>query len=66
VKDFAGKTTEGIGMGAKEADIVKAYGEPDVKETEEQTTRLGYRKKLGLDFTLFNDKLVQFTLSKVP
>ena len=66
VKDFAGKTTEGIGMGAKEADIVKAYGEPDSKETEEQTTRLSYRKKLGIEFTLFNDKLVQFTLSKVP
>ena len=65
VKDFAGKTTEGIGMGAKAADIITAYGAPDHKETDEQTIRLSY-PKLGLEFTLFGDKLVQFTLSKVP
>jgi outer membrane lipoprotein-sorting protein/outer membrane protein assembly factor BamE (lipoprotein component of BamABCDE complex) len=65
VADFAGKTTEGIGMGAKSADIIKAYGKADATEQEGQMTRLSYRK-LGLDFTLANDKLVQFSLSAVP
>ncbi|HBI46476.1 MAG TPA: hypothetical protein DDY78_27030 [Planctomycetales bacterium] len=65
VADFAGKTKEGIGMGAKSADIVKAYGESDATEKEEQMTRLSYRK-LGLEFTLANDKLVEFSLSAVP
>jgi outer membrane lipoprotein-sorting protein len=66
VKDFAGQTREGVRMGMSAADIVKVYGEPDSKEMENATTRLGYRKKLGFDFTLFNDKLVQFSLSRVP
>jgi outer membrane lipoprotein-sorting protein len=66
VKDFAGKTKEGIGMGASAAEIKKAFGEPDTTEQEEQTTRLNYRKKLGMEFTLFNDKLVQFSILKAP
>jgi outer membrane lipoprotein-sorting protein len=65
VADFAGKTKEGVGMGAKSADIAKAYGEADATEHEEQMTRLSYRK-LGLEFTLANDKLVQFSLSAAP
>jgi outer membrane lipoprotein-sorting protein len=64
VKDFAGKTKEGIAMGASAADIVKAYGEPDDKETKDETTYLKYRKKLKMEFTLFNDKLVQYSLNK--
>jgi outer membrane lipoprotein-sorting protein len=64
VKDFAGQTREGIRMGATSADIVKAYGEPDVKEKDEQTLRLQYHK-LGTEFTLFSDKLVQYSLSPV-
>jgi outer membrane lipoprotein-sorting protein len=66
VKDFAGQTREGVRMGMSAADIVKVYGEPDLKEKDEATTRLGYRRKLGFEFTLFNDKLVQFSLSRVP
>jgi outer membrane lipoprotein-sorting protein len=66
VKDFAGKMKDGLDMGASAADIKKALGEPDSSEVEEGTTRLTYRKKLGMEFTLFNDKLVQFTMSKVP
>jgi outer membrane lipoprotein-sorting protein len=64
VKDFAGKTKEGIAMGAASADIIKAYGEPDDKETNDETTYLRYRKKLKMEFTLFSDKLVQYSLNK--
>jgi len=64
VKDFAGQTREGVRMGASAADIIKAYGEPDANEKDGATTRLRYRK-LGLEFTLFSDKLVQFSLSAV-
>jgi outer membrane lipoprotein-sorting protein len=66
VKDFAGKTKDGIGIGSSAADIKKAYGEPDAAETEEATIRLNYSKKLGMEFTLFSDKLVQFSISQVP
>jgi hypothetical protein len=65
INDFAGKTKEGIGMGASAAEIIKAYGKPEAKETEEITTRLTYRKSLGMEFTLFNDKLVMFSMSAV-
>lgn len=65
INDFAGKTKEGIGMGSTAAEIIKAYGEPEAKETEEITTRLNYRKSLGMEFTLFNDKLVMFSISAV-
>lgn len=64
VKDFAGKTREGIAMGASSADIIKAYGEPESKETNEGMTYLHYRKKWKMEFTLFNDKLVQYSLYK--
>ena len=65
VKDFTGKTKEGVGTGAKSTDIVKAFGEADATEKEEEMTRLSYRK-LGLEFTLANDKLVQFSLTPRP
>jgi len=65
VKDFAGKTKEGIAMGAASGDILKAYGPPDEKSVEDGTVRLSYRKKLGLEFTLFNDRLVAYSLSMV-
>lgn len=64
IKDFAGKTKEGVAMGASSADIIKAYGEPESKETDEGMTYLHYRKKLKMEFTLFNDKLVQYSLYK--
>jgi outer membrane protein assembly factor BamE (lipoprotein component of BamABCDE complex) len=65
VADFAGKTKEGVGVGAKSADIVKAFGEADATEKKEQMMQLSYRK-LGLEFTLANDKLVLFSLSPAP
>ncbi len=65
VRDFQGKTTEGIGMGSRRADVEKAYGKPDeARMNGPQTTYLEYRKR-GLHFTLFNDKVVQLTLSPV-
>jgi hypothetical protein len=32
-KAFAGRTTEGIGMGSSRADVIRAYGEPTATET---------------------------------
>jgi outer membrane lipoprotein-sorting protein len=66
VRNFAGKTKDGIGMGSSAADLVRVFGEPDRREQEELTTRLDYSKKLGMEFTLFGDKLVQFMMQPVP
>ncbi len=66
VRDFQGKTKEGIVMGASEKAIMQAYGKPAERETNgPETVYLRY-PKLGLDFTLFSDKLVQFMLQPQP
>jgi hypothetical protein len=63
VRDYQGKTTEGIAMGSRRDEVERAYGKPDrIEMNGPQTTYLGYRDR-GLDFVLFNDKVVQFTLS---
>ncbi len=58
IRDFGGKTDKGIALGSSSADIVKAYGAADRKELRENMTDLSYNK-LGIDFTLAYDKLVQ-------
>jgi hypothetical protein len=64
VNDFRGKTDKGIALGASSADIIRAYGQPDSKETEQGTTHLSYMKQLEMSFTLFDDKLVSIWLSR--
>jgi hypothetical protein len=55
IRDFAGQTDKGIALGAKVADIIRVYGEPDAHEG---STHLSYRR-LGADFTLLNGRLVK-------
>lgn len=62
VRDFAGKTDKGIGMGARLTDIIRTYGPPTTRETKKGSTYLHY-SRLWADFTLFNDRLVQITLN---
>ncbi len=63
VRDFAGKTDKGIGLGASKAEIIKAYGEPTSHETSDGTTSLSY-SKLRAEFTIFEDKLVQMMFNR--
>jgi hypothetical protein len=63
VRNFSGKTDKGIALGASMADVIQAYGEPDSKETNKGSTYLSYNQ-LQAHFTLFSDKLVQFTVTR--
>lgn len=63
VADFAGVTPEGIGMGASRAQIIKAYGKPSREESKGRQADLSYNK-LGIAFTLLNDRVVHIAVSK--
>jgi len=63
VTTFAGKTKEGIGIGASEEEIVAAYGQPDRTSTGSKGViqNLHY-DKLSAKFSLKEDKLMTMTL----
>jgi len=61
VRDFKGKTSEGIAMGASLKEIVEAYGKPDKQTARGQMMDVSYTK-LRLSFLLADDKLVQMYL----
>ena len=57
--DFAGKTDKGIGIGAAEGQIRKAYGKPTKASRKGRQVTLSY-ERLGMTFILLNDRVVQF------
>ncbi len=74
VREFQGKTDKGLGLGATRAEIVKAYGPPDHETISRMKDVFGEKAanpeaptgqtdiryvKLGLLFTLYNDKAYQ-------
>jgi len=63
VTTFAGRTKEGIGIGATREEIVAAYGQPDRTTTDakEYFENLHY-DKLRTKFTLWQDKVTSMTL----
>jgi hypothetical protein len=63
VRDFAGKTDQGIALGAGKAAIVRAYGAPDRDDTNKGSTYLSY-SKLQAHFTLFGDELVEMVFTR--
>ncbi len=62
VRDFAGTTKQGIKIGSSLQDLEKAYGKPDAVEANGPATRYVRYQGLGLEFTLYDDKVVQFSL----
>ena len=67
-RTFQGKTKEGIGMGASQEEIIKAYGPPSYEQSNQTQngkttlTRLDYLDPI-LSFTLRDDKLVTMYVS---
>ena len=63
ITTFAGKTKEGIGIGASEEEIVAAYGQPDRTSTGSGSVikNLHY-DKLSAKFSLKEDMLMTMTL----
>ena len=58
IRDFTGKTDQGISLGANLNDLIRVYGIPSHKEAKQGNTELSY-SKLQADFTLVDDKLVR-------
>ena len=58
VRDFKGRTSEGIAIGASLEDIVEAYGKPDKQTARGRMTDVSY-DKLRLSFQLADDELLQ-------
>jgi hypothetical protein len=58
-KAFAGKTAEGIAIGATRAEVVRAYGEPTAADNNSRTPHSEFLryKPLGLDFILQDGKV---------
>jgi len=54
---FAGRTKEGIGMGASRADIIKAYGEPTAAKPIPPNSEVLRYESLGVRFQLEDGKV---------
>jgi outer membrane lipoprotein-sorting protein len=65
VRDFAGKTKQGVGIGSSLKDLEKAFAKPTAVEANGPETNYVRFTELGLDFTLFNDKVVGFLMQRV-
>jgi hypothetical protein len=65
VTTFAGRTKEGIGMGATRGQIIDAYGLPDRTSSSSDPQKAFenlYYDKLRIKLTLWQDKLISITL----
>lgn len=65
VTTFAGRTKEGIGMGATREQIIDAYGQPDRITRSSDPQKMFenlYYDKLRIKLTLWQDKLTSMTL----
>jgi len=56
VRDFAGKTAAGIGIGSTEEEIVEAYGEPSSRRQDPNSMTMKYDGML-MTFTLMDGKV---------
>jgi hypothetical protein len=61
VKQFKGRTKEGVGTGSSKADVVKAFGQPDATQSTNDGHSLWEQfeyKNHGLTFAFQNDKVI--------
>ena len=65
VRDFAGKTAEGIGIGSSLKDVEKVFGKPDRDEGVNAMNKLLIYDKLGLEVRFIEDKVISIDLSEV-
>ena len=54
---FAGRTKEGIGMGASRADVVRAYGEPPISKITKPGFELLRYDSLGIKFQIHDGRV---------
>ena len=62
-KGFRGQLADGVKIGSTEADLIKAFGQPDKVNDDGATKRLDYTSR-GITAFLNNGKLFQLVLAK--
>jgi outer membrane lipoprotein-sorting protein len=65
VRDFAGKTKEGIGIGSTLQEVEKAFGKPDRDEGHDALNKRLVFDKSGLEIQFVDDKVIQIYLNEV-
>jgi outer membrane lipoprotein-sorting protein/protocatechuate 3,4-dioxygenase beta subunit len=66
VRDFAGKTVEGVGIGSSLKEVEKAFGKPDRDAgVDAMNKRLVY-DKLGLEIQFVEDKVINILMQEIP
>ena len=65
VRDFAGKTSAGIGIGSSLEDLKAAFGVPSGKEESNRLNKTVKYNSQGLSFSLVDNKVVSFFMSTV-
>ncbi|MDB5390927.1 MAG: clpC [Planctomycetaceae bacterium] len=63
MRDFPNLKNQNIGLGASNADLIEAYGEPDSQHSQNDTTTF-YYDEICVEFSLFQDQLVSMTLTR--
>ena len=65
VRDFAGKTKEGIGIGSSLQDVKKVFGKPDWDEFHDAFNKRPVYTKYGLEIQFVQDKVIAISMSEV-
>jgi outer membrane lipoprotein-sorting protein len=65
VRDFTGKTSDGVGIGSSLEELTAAFGMPDVVNETGPLNRTVWYHTHGLEFTLADNKVVRFMVHAV-
>ncbi|MGO9107675.1 MAG: hypothetical protein ACLP9L_00450 [Thermoguttaceae bacterium] len=65
VRDFAGKTREGIGLGSSLQEVEKVFGKPDRDEGHDAMNKRLVYTKCGLEIQFVGDKVIIIDMSEV-
>ena len=65
VRDFAGKTKEGIGIGATLKDVETVFGKPDRDEGHDAVNKRLVYDKLGLEIQFVEDKVIVIDMNEI-
>ena len=65
VREFTGKTSDGVGIGSSLEELTDAFGIPDVVNEQETLNTTVWYHTQGLEFTLADNKVVRFMVHAI-
>ncbi len=65
VREFAGKTKEGIGLGSSLREVEKVFGKPDRDEGHDAMNKELVYTKVGLEIQFYGDKVINIDMCEV-